>query len=65
MGFISTSFFFPAGTDEARRREVVDAVDALTWVQREPRRRVETRLQGSDEAVRDLPAAWASGKVTV
>ena len=49
MGFISTSFSFPAGTDEARRREVVHAVDALTWVQRELRRRVETRLQGSDE----------------
>ena len=49
MGFISTSFFFPAGTDGARSREVVHAVDALTWVRREPRRRVETRLQGSGE----------------
>ena len=57
MGFISTSFSFPAGTDEVRRREVAHAVDALTVVQREPRRHVETRLQGSDEVVKDLPAA--------
>ena len=65
MGFISTSFFFPTGTDEARRREAAHAVDALAYVQREPCRHVETCLQGSGKVVRDLPAAWASGKVTV
>ena len=38
---ISTSFFFPAGTGVVHRREAAHAVDALTWVQIEPRRRVK------------------------